>query len=144
MGFQLAQQFGTETLQLLDNLMHAIYAAREQPPDQALTETYQQALADYRERCDAVAREMLNDWDAIFQVLAYPHLPLTNNEGHWVILRNVCHGMRTEEGSKILAILISVIETCRVRQQSPWIYLAMVIRQRRAPPYNPKASYGWI
>ena len=27
-----------------------------------------------------LAREMLNDWEAIFQVLAYPHLPLTNNE----------------------------------------------------------------
>ncbi len=28
----------------------------------------------------ALAREMLNDWEAIFQVLAHPHLPLTNNE----------------------------------------------------------------
>ena len=69
---------------------------------------------------------MLNDWDAIFQVLAHPHLPLTNNEAeqalrHWVILRGICHGTRTEDGTRILATLISVIETCRVRQQSPWI-----------------------
>jgi len=59
------------------------------------------------------------------------YLPLTNNEAeqalrHWVILRSICHGTRTEEGSRILAVLISVIETCRVRQQSPWIYLAAV------------------
>ena len=61
----------------------------------------------------ALTREMLNDWRAIFQALAHPHLPLTNNEAeqalrHWVILRSVCHGTRTEDGTRILAILISV------------------------------------
>ena len=84
-----------------------------------------------------LAREMLNDWGAIFQVLAYPHLPLTSNEAecalrHWVILRNICHSTRTEEGTRIFTILVSVIEICRVPQQSPWIYLAAVIRQRRS------------
>ena len=44
-----------------------------------------------------LAREMFNYWAAVFQVLAYPHLPLTNNEAeralrHGVILRNICHG----------------------------------------------------
>jgi len=146
--YPIAQQFGAQTLQLLDTLMAAVYVAREQLPEQALTESYHQALADYRDRCEtmamaehiktrALAREMLNDWDAIFQVLAYPHLPLTNNEAeralrHWIILRNISHGTRTEDGSRIFAILISVIETCKVRQQSPWLYLAAVIRQRRA------------
>jgi hypothetical protein len=150
----IAQQFGAETLRLLETLMAAVYAAREQPPEQALAESHHQALADYRCRCETMtmaghvksrglAREMLNDWDAIFQVLAYPHLPLTNNEAeralrHWVILRNISHGTRTEEGSRIFAILISVIETCKVRQQSPWLYLAAVIRQRRAGFSVPK------
>jgi len=144
-----ARLFGEQTLLLLNTLINAVYAARERPPDQALPITYQSVLSDYRSVCEAMsaqathtkaralAREMLNDWDAIFQVLAYPHLPLTNNEAeqalrHWVILRSICHGTRTENGTRILAILISVIETCRVRQQSPWIYLAAVIRQRRA------------
>ena len=144
-----ARLFGEQTLLLLNTLIKAVYAARERPPDQALPITYQGALSDYRCACEAMsasathtkaralAREMLNDWEAIFQVLAHPHLPLTNNEAeqalrHWVILRNICHGTRTEDGTRILAILISVIETCRVRQQSPWIYLAAVIRQRRA------------
>jgi len=144
-----ARLFGEQTLLLLNTLIAAVYAARERPPDQALPITYQAALSDYRCVCEAMsasathtkaralAREMLNDWDAIFQVLAHPHLPLTNNEAeqalrHWVILRSICHGTRTEDGTRILAILISVIETCRVRQQSPWIYLAAVIRQRRA------------
>lgn len=144
-----ARVFGEQTLLLLNTLINAVYAAREKPPDQALTITYQGTLSDYRRVCEAMsahathtksralAREMLNDWEAIFQILAYPHLPLTNNEAeqalrHWVILRSICHGTRTEDGTRILAILISVIETCRVRQQSPWIYLAEVIRQRRA------------
>jgi transposase len=143
-----ARRFGTQTLLLLNTLVEAVYSARERPPDQALTVLYQQNLSDYQSTCESMsasahvktrelAREMLNDWEAIFQVLAHPHLPLTNNEAeralrHWVILRSICHGTRTEEGSRIFAILISVIETCRVRQQSPWIYLAAVIRQRRA------------
>jgi hypothetical protein len=144
-----ARLFGEQTLLLLNTLIKAVYAARERPPDQALPITYQSALSDYRCICEAIsasathtkaralAREMLNDWDAIFQVLAHPHLPLTNNEAeralrHWVILRGICHGTRTEDGTRILAILISVIETCRIRQQAPWIYLAEVIRQRRA------------
>ena len=85
----------------------------------------------------ALAREMLNDWEAIFQVVSHPHLPLTNNEAeralrHWVILRAICHGTRSEDGTRTFAILISVIETCRIRQQSPWVYLAEVIRLRRA------------
>lgn len=144
-----ARLFGEQTLLLLNTLIDAVYAARERPPDQALPDIYQDLLLDYRRACEvmsasathtkarALAREMLNDWEAIFQVLTHPHLPLTNNEAeqalrHWVILRSICHGTRTEDGTRILAILISVIETCRVRQQSPWIYLAAVIRQRRA------------
>ena len=144
-----AHLFGEQSLLLLNTLIKAVYAARESPPDQMLSMTYQETLSAYRCVCEAMsastehtkaralAREMLNDWDAIFQVLAHPHLPLTNNEAeqalrHWVILRSICHGTRTEDGTRILAILISVIETCRVRQQSPWIYLAAVIRQRRA------------
>ena len=140
--------FGEQTLLLLDTLMGAVYAARESPA-QPLSIIYQDALSDYQSACEgmcaspthekarALAVEMLNDWEAIFQVLAHPHLPLTNNEAeqalrHWVILRAICHGTRTEDGTRILAILISVIETCRVRQQSPWVYLAAVIHQRRA------------
>ncbi len=149
-----ARVFGIQTLELLNSIIKAVYAARAIPPDQPLTLMFQQALADYRGSCELMsaathkktrelAREMLNDWDAIFQILAFPHLPLTNNEAeralrHWVILRNICHGTRTEDGTRIFAILISIIETCRVRQQSPWLYLAAIIRQRRAGLPVPK------
>jgi len=32
----------------------------------------------------------------------------------------------------VFAILISVIETCRKREQSPWVYLAAVIASQRS------------
>jgi hypothetical protein len=60
-------------------------------------------LAELRAACEqhqghahakthALAVELLNDWDAIFQVLHHPELPLTHNVAeralrHWVIAR---------------------------------------------------------
>ena len=142
------QVFGKETLDFLDSLMVAIKNARETPPDTPLSEIYQDQLIRFRGACEkmktsthkktrALAVEMLNDWDVIFTVLDYPHLPLTNNEAeralrHWVILRRMSYGTRTEQGSRVFAILASVIETCRIRQQCPWRYLESVINNRRA------------
>lgn len=143
-----SQAFGQETLDFLNSLMEAIKNARETPSDKPLSERYQEQLISYRLACEkmkssthkntrALAVEMLNDWDVIFTVLDHPHLPLTNNEAeralrHWVILRRISYGTRTEQGSRIFAILASVIETCRIRQQCPWRYLAAVIDNRRA------------
>jgi transposase len=143
-----SQAFGKETLDFLNSLIAAIKNARETPPDKPLSERYQDQLISYRQACEQMkssshkkthelAVEMLNDWDVIFTVLDHPHLPLTNNEAeralrHWVILRRISYGTRTEQGSRIFAILASVIETCRIRQQCPWRYLESVIDNRRA------------
>jgi len=88
------------------------------------------------EKTRQLAVEFLNDWDAIWKVLDFPDLPLTNNEAeralrHWVIARLISHGTRTPEGSRTLGILASIIETCRVRGILPWPYLASVIAARR-------------
>ncbi len=88
------------------------------------------------EKTRALAREFINDWNAIWAVLDYPELPLTNNAAeralrHWVISRRISHGTRTAEGSHAFCLLASVIETCRLRNASPWTYIAEVIRQRR-------------
>ena len=71
------------------------------------------------------------------QVLHHPELPLTNNEAeralrHWVILRKLSYGTRTATGSRIFALLASVIDTCRQRGHSPWLYLQTAIADRRA------------
>ena len=148
-----ARDFGQATRILMVDAMEAVHAAREEPPIN-LSAVFRQRLATFRVLCEqhrdadhektrALAREFLNDWAAIWTVLAYPHLPLTNNEAerlprHWVILRRTSHGTRTPQESRALALLASVIETCRKREVLPWPYLAQVIAERRkghpAPP----------
>lgn len=118
-------------------------------------ETVRQRLASFREYCELViegeehkktrelAGEFLRDWEAIWKVVDHPELPATNNEAerilrHWVIARMISHGTRTAEGSRAVAVLASVIETCRLRGAKTWDYLTQVIAARRkgeeAPP----------
>ena len=139
--------FGRPVLDTLTALMAAVYAARAGPPANLPT-AYAPPLADLRAACErhqghdhakthALAVELLSDWDAIFQVLHHPELPLTNNDAeralrHWVIARKISHGTRTATGSRVFALLASVIDTCRQRGHSPWSYLQTAIADRRA------------
>jgi IS1 family transposase len=84
----------------------------------------------------ALAREILNDWEAVVAFVKNPALPPTNNEAeralrHAVISRLISQGTRTPEGSVAYAALLSLIETCRLRQANPWDYLAQVIANGR-------------
>ncbi len=79
-------------------------------------------------------------------MLDYPAWPLTNNEAeralrHWVILRKITQGTRSEQGSRVLASFASVFATCRLRNSSPLLYLRDVInwqRQRKDAPGLPQ------
>jgi transposase len=145
-----AQAFGKESLRLLTHMQNAVYAAREGPPGlSSLTCSLSTELEQLKTACQcarddlqhhktgrALAVEFLNDWDAIFRVLDHPAMPLTNNTAertlrHWVILRKICSGTRTAEGSKLFALAASVIDTCRQRGCSPWRYLESAIASRR-------------
>jgi transposase len=142
-----ARAFGRQVLDTLEALMAAVYAAREGPPVD-LPARHADLLAKLRAACErvqhhdhvkthALAVELLNDWDAIFQVLRHPELPLTNNEAeralrHWVIMRKLSYGTRTATGSRIFALLASIIDTCRLRGHSPWLYLQTAIADRRS------------
>jgi len=148
-----ARAFGQATHALLSDLIAAIYQARE-GPSVDLTPLFRDRLDAFRRLCEqhrdsrhkktrALAREFLNDWEAIWIVVAHPYLPLTNNEAeralrHWVIARLLSQGTRTEQGSRAFALLASIIDTCRRRNLLPWPYLAKVIAERRkgnpAPP----------
>jgi hypothetical protein len=143
-----ARAFGRLVLNTLEALMAAVYAAREGPPPVDLPTQHAPLLSALRAACEqrqqrahpkthALAVELLNDWEAIFQVLNHPELPLTNNEAeralrHWVILRQLGFGTRTAVGSRVFALLASVIDTCRQRGHSPWRYLERAIADRRA------------
>lgn len=94
----------------------------------------------------AIAREFLYDWEAIMRVLTDPQLPLTNNAAerqlrHWVIARRTSYGTRTLVGSNSLALLASVIDTCRLRGASVTDLLARAIHAARkglpAPALQP-------
>jgi phosphoribosyl 1,2-cyclic phosphodiesterase len=96
----------------------------------------------------ALAREILNDWDAVVAFVNHPELPPTNNEAeralrHAVIARRLGYGTRTSEGSLAYSSLLSVIETCRLRNINPWTYLAEVIAKARkglSPPPVPAGN----
>ena len=141
------QEFGEKTLKTFEKLMNAIYKARERRPEKNLKEMFKEELIFLKYNCvkyddhfhdktRALARELLYDWDAIFAVLGNPHLPMTNNEAeralrHWVIYRRICLGTQSQQGSKTVSILASVIETCKRRQVTYWDFITEAIRERR-------------
>ena len=99
-------------------------------------------------KLQALAKEILNDWDAVVAFVKNPELPPTNNEAeralrHAVIARQIGFGTRTSEGSLAYSSLLSVIETCRLREINPWTYIAEVLalaRQGLSPPPFPVGS----
>ena len=145
----ISREQGEQMLTILKYLMSAIYEAREGPDkgSTSILSHHQNELQRLRELCEAMAeskhkktrelgREFLNDWDAIFRILEHPAWPLTNNEAeralrHWVILRRITQGTRSAQGSRTLALFASVIETCRLRDTSPILYIRDVIALRR-------------
>lgn len=141
-----AAEFGKKVLEFIRLFISGIYEARGDPAID-LRERYSEKLEALKRLCEKyrdhehektekLARELLNDWDAIWNVLQYPQLPLTNNLAeqalrHWVISRKISYGTRTKQGSRAYTILASVIDTCRQRDVSPWDYIAQVIGERR-------------
>ena len=144
---QQAQKFGKRALQILETVMDSIYQAREKQTETDLYKQHAIRLGLFWKFCDEywdcehkktreLAREFCYDWDAIWRILEYPSLPLTNNEAeralrHWVISRRISFGTRTPEGTAAFTSIASVIDTCYKRKVSPWKYIAEVIRLRR-------------
>lgn len=144
-----SRTYGQQVHDTLNDLIDAMYQAREGPDEGtvSISADHQETLENLRNVCEAMSasshqktrelgREFLNDWKAIFRVLDYPAWPLTNNEAeralrHWVILRKITQGTRSEQGSRALALFASVFATCRLRNSSPLLYLRDVIKMRR-------------
>lgn len=137
-------QVGQAMLDTLNRLMHIVYTQRESPGDGTpgaadlaqLRQMCECHRNDPHEKLKAVAREFLNDWEVIVRPVNEPHLPLTNNAAeqalrHWVISRRLSQGTRSESGSRALAMLASVIDTCRRRGAATWRYIGAVIRAAR-------------
>lgn len=126
-----ASLFGAKTLELFKLLMDGIYESRARGQPSSIRLQYEAALGEFQIQCktfkncghkatEDLAKEFLNDWEAIFRILNYPGYPLTNNAAeralrHWVIVRQLTQGTRSLVGSRALAILASIIETCKLR-----------------------------
>lgn len=137
-----ARALGSWLLKELRGLIHTMASASEETPP-----TTHPILARIYLACTlhkdaehaklkALAREILNDWEAVIAFVQHPQLPPTNNEAeralrHAVIARRISYGTRTTEGSLAYSSLLSVIETCRLRKVNPWSYIAEVITQGR-------------
>ncbi len=159
-----AAQSGQAMLGLFEDLMAAVFEARDRikalqpgadpPAPPALT--HAKLVLVLKKLCEenrdathdalrAISREFLYDWTVIMHVLTDPSLPLTNNAAerqlrHWVIARRISYGTRNMLGSNSLALLASVIDTCRLKQASVTDLLAKAIhaaRQGLPPPALP-------
>lgn len=146
-----AAEFGRLTLDILKNCMNAIYDWRKESHPQektdVITNKLHSILEDFKVMCEryggishektkALAKEFLNDWDAIFRILQYPYLPLTNNEAErglrpWVLLRKICFGSKSSKGTRTFTLLASVIGTCRKRSTDSLKFLADTIFSAR-------------
>ncbi|MEO5376574.1 MAG: transposase [Magnetococcus sp. DMHC-6] len=145
-----AREFGNTALAVLGSELN--YRLGE-----CSLETVRHRLDAFHEYCELViehdehqktlelAKEFLNDWNAIWMVVEYPEMPATNNVAerilrHLVIARQISHGTRTAEGSQTVAVLASIIETGRLRGIKIWDFLPRVITARRRgemPPDMP-------
>lgn len=152
-----AAQSGQAMLDLFNSLMKSVFEARkklkamppgiEDDPPALPMVTHAEQVKQLKVLCEkycnakhealrAIAVEFLNDWEAIMRVLADPLLPLTNNAAerqlrHWVIARRVSYGTRNLVGSNSLALLASIIDTCRLREASATDLLANAIHAAR-------------
>ncbi len=146
------QGYGRALSDTFDRLTDQVYQAREGPPADRrprlaeLQRLGEKMARSRNEQARQLGVEFLNDWEAIFQVLAHPHRPLTNNFSErlprpWVIRRRITHGTRTLQGSPALATFASIIGTRHLRQASPLRYLHQLIAAHRkgleAPPLPP-------
>ncbi len=100
---------------------------------------------EIEQKVRALAREILNDWEAVIAFVAEPLLSPTNNDAeralrHAVIARRISFGTRTDEGSRFYAAGLSVIDTRRKRAVDPSTYgrdLIAAARKRSSLPSIP-------
>jgi hypothetical protein len=98
---------------------------------------------EVEDKVRGLAREILNDWEAVIAFVDEPGLPPTNNDAeralrHAVIARRIGFGTRTDEGSRCYAAALSVIETCRKRALDVATYARdLIATARKGLPHPP-------
>ncbi len=93
-------------------------------------------------------RYVLNHWEGLTRFLSVADCPLDNNAAERalkraVLLRKNALFYKNEHGASVGAILLSLIETCRLDGVSAWAYLLWLMRHRAQARANPAACLPW-
>ncbi len=93
-------------------------------------------------------RYVLKHWAGLTRFLTVANAPLDNNQAERalkraVLLRKNALFYKNEHGASVGAILLSLIETCRLNEVSAWAYLLWLMRHRAEARANPSASLPW-
>jgi transposase len=85
-------------------------------------------------------RNLLTLWDALWSFTRHPGVEPTNNSAeralrHPVIWRRLSYGTHSSRGSTFVARILSVVETCRLQQRSPLLFIrqALIAFRSRSP-----------
>ncbi len=144
--FRVGSAFGRDLANDLRTLIHAVAEGGSDGRIQRLMKRIKWSCQcnkwDGEEKVRALAREILNDWDAVMAFVENPSLPPTNNDAeralrHAVLARAISFGTRTDEGSRFYAAALSVIDTCRKRGADPWTFAAKMIAAARTGALTP-------
>lgn len=93
-------------------------------------------------------RYVLKHWAGLTRFLSVANAPMDNNEAERalkraVLLRKNALFYKNEHGASVGAILLSLIETCRLNEVSAWAYLLWLMRHRSEARANPSACLPW-
>jgi transposase len=93
-------------------------------------------------------RYVLRHWAGLTRFLSVAGAPLDNNVSERalkraVLLRKNALFYNNEHGASVGAILLSLIETCRLNEVSAWAYLLWLMRHRPQVRANPGACLPW-
>lgn len=93
-------------------------------------------------------RYVLKHWAGLTRFLTVANAPLDNNQAERalkraVLLRKNALFYKNEHGASVGAILLSLIETCRLNEVSAWAYLLWLMRHRSEARANPAACLPW-
>ncbi|WP_278189493.1 IS66 family transposase [Thiothrix fructosivorans] len=156
--------FGNFTLAWLRVLQDDIYAWRAAggtvgTQTDVIRQRHQAKLLEFRALClihavsahdktAALAKEFINDWDAIFRILDHPWLPLTNNEAeralrHWVILRKTNHGTKSATGAVRLPCWPASSVLAANVDSLPWLILPVLLPLPALALPCPLYRKGW-
>lgn len=91
---------------------------------------------------------MLRHWSGLTRFLSVAGAPIDNNISERalkraVLLRKNALFYKNEHGASVGAILLSLIETCRLNGVSAWAYLLWLMRHRAEARANPSRSLPW-